>query len=128
MSTKYIKLDQPQTARLSRLLHMEYTFKELADEVGCGVPQIRRAVEAGCPNRTTDKHTWVVGDEFTAWYLAAAKARKRPLHRDEAFCLGCRIAVPLDESVVAPVRPGVERVSGLCPRCGNPVHRFRSVP
>jgi hypothetical protein len=127
MST-FIKLTQPQTLRLARLLHMEYTPRELAEEIQCSVQQIHRATEAGCPHRVTERRTWIVGDAFATWYQATIKARKRPLRRDEAFCLSCRQPVPLDETISTPVRDGVERVSGICPRCGNPVHRFRSAP
>lgn len=124
MST--IKLTQPQVLRLARLLHMEYTLGELAAEIECSVSQLRRAVESGCPHRVTERCTWITGDEFAAWYTDLAHARKRPLRRDEAFCLSCRAAVPLDEAIIAPVRPGVERLTGTCPRCGNPIHRYRS--
>lgn len=125
--SKFIKLTQPQTLRLARLLHMEYTPRELADEIECSVQQIHRAVEAGGPHRVTERRTWIVGDAFAAWYQETVRARKRPLRRDEAFCLSCRVPVPLDAATVTPVRPGVERLSGLCPRCGHQVHRFRSV-
>jgi hypothetical protein len=121
-----IKLTQPQVLRLARLLHMEYTLGELAAEIECSVAQLRRAIEAGCPHRVTDRRTWITGDEFAVWYTTLAQARKRPLRRDEAFCLSCRAAVPLDETTVAPVRPGVERLIGICPRCGNSIHRYRS--
>ncbi len=124
MST-IIKLTQPQTLRLARLLHMEYTPRELAYEIECSVQQIQRAVKAGCPQRVTERRTWITGDEFAAWYQALVKSRKCPLRLDEAFCLSCRKAVPLDETTVTPARAGVERVSGVCPRCGNQVHRFR---
>lgn len=125
MSTKFIKFSQPQTLHLSRLLHMEYTLRELADEIQCSVQQIRRAVEACCPHRVTERCTWIVGDEFAAWYEAMVTDRKVPLRHDEAFCLSCRRPVPLDVETVTPVRPGVERVSGVCPRCQCTVHRFR---
>lgn len=121
-----IKLSQPQVLRLARLLHMEYTPRELADELQASVQQIHRAVEAGCPHRVTEQRTWIVGDAFAAWYHETVKRRKQPLRRNEAFCLACRQPVPLDETTVAPVRDGVERVSGICPRCGTSVHRYRS--
>lgn len=121
-----IKFTQPQVQRLARLLHMEYTLRELADEIECSVSQLRRALDTGCPQRVTERAVWIVGDEFAAWYTAQAAARKKPLHRDEAFCLACRCAVPLDPTTIAPVRPGVERVSGQCPRCGSTINRFRS--
>ena len=126
MSTKSIKLSQPQMLRLARLLHMEYTPRELADELQCSVQQIRRAIEAGCPHRVTEHRTWIVGDDFANWYRETVKRRKVPLRPDESYCLSCRRAVPLDADTVTPVRDGVERLSGICPSCGHPVHRYRS--
>jgi len=122
-----IKFTQPQRARLGRLLHMEYTPRELARELECSPRQILRAVEAGCPHRAVGNRTWIVGDAFAAWYAERVAQRKRPLRQNQAYCLHCRAPVPLgDDLTVTPSREGVERVSSTCPRCGSPIHRFRS--
>lgn len=125
MST--IKLTQPQRARLARLLHMEYTPRELARELECSPRQIQRAIAAGCPHRAINTRCWVVGDDFAAWYVERITTQKRPLRQDQAYCLHCRIPVPLGDVVhIAPVREGVERLSSVCPQCSSSIHRFRS--
>ena len=123
-----VKFTQPQRARLGRLLHMEYTPRELARELECSPRQILRAVEAGCPHRRIGNRTWLVGDAFAAWYIDRTVERKRPSRQNQSYCLHCRGPVPLGDNVtVTPSRAGVERVSGVCPQCNNPIHRFRSV-
>jgi hypothetical protein len=121
------KLGRASSARLGRLLHMEYTLRELATELGCSKRQIRAALDAGCPYRQTESGTlFVTGDDFRDWYRELCQRRKRPLRSDEAFCLSCRRAVPLpDDAEVHPAPHGVERVTGPCPLCGNPINRFR---
>lgn len=122
-----IKFTQPQRARLTRLLHMEYTPRELARELECSPRQIHRAIDAGCPHRATKTRVWVVGDAFAAWYIERVVGRKRPLRQDQAYCLHCRVPVPLGDDVqIVPVREAVERISSVCPQCGHPIHRFRS--
>ncbi len=124
---RYITLSQPQRARLRRLLRMEYTPRELADDVGCGRSQIIRACEAGCPYRkTASGRCYVVGCEFASWYESLLAGRKHPLSPGEAYCLHCRSAVRLVEPEVVPApQNGVERVTGRCPQCGSVVNRFR---
>jgi predicted RNA-binding Zn-ribbon protein involved in translation (DUF1610 family) len=123
------KLTRSEAARLGRLLHMEYTLRELADELDTSKRQIRTAIEAGCPHRRTGAgHICIVGDEFRDWYHEICRRRKRPLRSDEAFCLSCRRAVPLsDDAEVYPAPHGVERVTAACPLCGNTINRFRKV-
>ena len=122
-----IKLTQPQRARLGRLLHMEYTPRELARELECSPRQILRAAEAGCPQRQVGNRIWLVGDVFAAWYIERTEKRKCPLRQDQAYCLSCRAPAPLGDNVtITPSREGVERVSGVCPHCGSSIHRFTS--
>lgn len=121
------KLTRSEAARLSRLLHMEYTLRELADELATSKRQIRTALEAGCPHRRTESgHIWIVGDEFRDWYHEICRRRKRPLRYDEVYCLKCRRAVLLpDDPEVHVLRTGVERVTAACPHCATTVNRFR---
>ena len=124
-----IRLSQPQRARLSRLLHMEYRAGELADAIGCHREQILGACDAGCPYReTATGRCFLVGDAFAAWYEAQVLQRKHPLRDDEAFCLRCRAAVTVVDACVVPTaRADVERVTGRCARCGGEVNRYRRV-
>lgn len=122
-----IKLTQPQCARLARLLHMEYTPRELARELECSPRQIHRAIEAECPHRVAGARFWIIGDAFAAWYAERTAKRKIRLRQGQAYCLHCRVPVPLGDDIhIVPMREGVERVSGVCPRCGSSIHRFRS--
>jgi ribosomal protein L32 len=121
------KLTRSQSARLKRLLHMEYTISELANELDCGRRKIRTAIESGCPHRRTETgRPRIVGDEFNDWYQEILRRRKRPLGHNEVFCLGCKQAVTLPaEAEVHPQSNGVERLTASCPHCGSTVNRFR---
>lgn len=121
------KLHRSAAAVLPRLLHMEYTPRQLAEELGVSKRQIMAACEGGAPYRQTDAgRIYIVGDEFAAWYRAIVRERKRPMRHDEAFCLACRRPVPLPEDAqVQPLPNGAERIIGRCPVCGARVNRFR---
>lgn len=120
-----IKLSQPQTQRLRRLLHMEYTLQELSEEIGCPRRVIERAIAAGCPHRVDGERVFVVGDGFAEWYQTLPAGAKVALGPDEAYCFRCRAARRMVESRVAPNTPGVELVSGKCEVCGTKVNRLR---
>jgi len=119
-------LTRSQCARLARLLHMAYTLRELAEEIGCSKRQLRTAITLGCPHRrTANNRLWIVGDAFRDWYHELVAERKTMLGPDEAYCLRCQAAVPLVIERVTEHAHGVERVTGTCPRCGATVQRFR---
>lgn len=121
-----IRLSQPQRARLPRLLHMEYSPRELADELGCTARQIRHALECGCPNRQTSTgRVWITGDVFATWIEEIEKRRKHRLRDDEVYCLRCGVVRLPDDATVFAMANGVERLSGQCPKCGSIVNRFR---
>ena len=121
----FIKLTQPQRAHLPRLLHMEYTLREIADEIGCNRQQVRHAVDAGCPCRLTARgHIWITGDEFRSWYEDLVVARKQPLGPNEAYCLRCRKPVPLGDVTRITMPNGVEALSGQCPECHSTINRM----
>lgn len=120
-----VSLSQPQTQRLRRLLHMEYTLQELAEEIGCQRRVIERAIAAGCPHRVEDERVFVVGDGFAAWYRTRPAAARVALGPGEAYCLRCRAARPMVEVTVVPNTPGVELLSGKCAVCGAKVNRLR---
>lgn len=120
-----IRLTQPQRARLPRLLHMEYTLRELAGEIGCSRQQMHRAVADGCPCRVTaGGRVWVSGDEFRAWYENLVAARKQPLGADEAYCLRCRAPVPLAAPTRRTLPNGAVLLSGQCPVCQAAINRM----
>lgn len=122
------RLSQAATARLGRLLPMEYSPAELAAELGIHAHQIRQsALPAGCPHRR-DAHgrIWIVGTEFAAWYRATQQRTRHPLGPDEAWCLRCHRAVPIVGPLEIVPRYGTaELVKGRCAICGGPVNRLR---
>jgi hypothetical protein len=123
------KLMKGQSARLGRLLHMDYTVHELAKEIDCCRHKIENAIRAGCPHRRTPTgRIRIVGDEFRDWYREIIRKRKRPMGSNEAFCLSCKQAVPLTGKIeVHSQINGVERVTSECPLCGSTVNRYRKV-
>ena len=120
------KLSQRQALRLQRLLHLEYSVRELSAEIACTPRTIRTALAAGCPHReTATGRLSIIGDEFRDWYQGVCARRRRPLGPGEAFCLHCRQAVPLPEvPEVRLLEHGVRLLSGPCPQCGTRVNRF----
>lgn len=119
-----IKLTQPQAQRLRRLLHMEYTLAELAEELACPRRVLDQAVAAGCPHRVEGDRVFLVGDAFAGWYQSLP-ATHIPLQDGEAYCMHCRAARSMVETTTAPNLPGVEMVSGKCAVCGRRVNRLR---
>lgn len=119
-----LNLCQASTARLTRLLQMEYSPRELAEELGCDIRTIRRAIEAGCPHRATDGgRVYVVGTDFQDWY--AVQGTKQTLGDGEAFCVRCRqVITMLNPAFVRTKRAG--RLEGTCPLCDGVVNRFIS--
>lgn len=122
MST--IKLTQPQTERLRRLLHMEYTLTELAAELDCPRRILENAVKAGCPQRREGTRLYLVGDHFAAWYHAQPAAARLPLPDDCAYCLRCRAARQIVAPTRSPNSPGVVLLQGTCAVCGARVNRL----
>jgi hypothetical protein len=105
---------------------MEYSPKELADELGCNVRQIRHALDCGCPQRCTSTgRVWITGDVFATWIGDMEKRRKRRLRDDEVYCLRCGVVRLPDDVTVFAMANGVERLSGPCPKCQATVNRFR---
>ena len=128
MSTKnnFVRLKQAPAQRLRRLLHMEYTPRELCAELECPRAAIQRAIEWGCPQRVLKSQVWIVGDDFALWYQNQLPARVK-LRPGEAYCLRCRaarVAVDLDEGV--PNSLGTVRRFGVCAVCGSRVGVFES--
>ena len=120
------KLTQSQTARLPRLLRMEYTLHELAEELQADLRHIRQACEAGCPHRQDDKQrVWVNGESFRTWYVALVAGRKQKLGPGEAYCLRCRQPVRFTADEAVTQADGVVREAGVCPKCGRRINRFR---
>lgn len=120
------KLTQPQAARLPRLLRMEYTVRELAEELDLTPQDVRRACKKGCPHRTDHRqHLWIIGTDFAAWYTEVVVSRKRPLADHEIFCLGCRQPVTPTTSRTIIQKDGMTREASVCPHCGKIINRFR---
>ena len=120
------KLSQPQAMRLQRLLHLEYTVRELSAEIACTPRTIRTALAAGCPHRKTPAgRVYVTGDEFRDWYVELCAGRRCPLGPGEAFCLRCRQAMPLPEDPeMRLLEHGIRLLSGPCPQCDTWMNRF----
>ena len=122
-----IRLVYTAVQRLSRLLPMEYSPRELAEELEISVYQVRRALPAGCPHRREGNRIWIVGTVFAEWYRSTQTRRRHPMADDEAWCLSCRkpvaMVAPFD---VVPRHGRAELVKGRCSICGSQVNRLRS--
>jgi hypothetical protein len=117
------RLNNKQRNRLSRLLDMMYTPRELAEEIGFNQRQVYRAyIPSGCPYmRDKRGRLWINGKEFCEWALDVY--RKRELLKDEAFCLTCRKPV----SLVDPIKKQEDRLVytvSTCPECGRKLARI----
>lgn len=58
------------SAKLTRLLNMQYRPSELADELGIDITVIYKSyIPLGCPHTKDDTgHLWIVGTEFRQWF------------------------------------------------------------
>ena len=121
-----LRLTQPQRARLPRLLHMEYTLRELARELKCSPAQLKRALDDDCPHRLDNRaRVWIIGDKFYRWYETAAVQLKTKLKDGEAYCLRCRRAVEFEVEGMTEGKHGVVIQRGTCPVCQAIVNRIR---
>ena len=117
------RLDGVQRNRLKRLLNMQYSPGELAQEVGFNPDWVYMVyVPGGCPHERDGKgHLWINGGGFRDWFEETYK--KRSLKPNEAFCLTCRRAVEM-------FHPRKRRQGGLdyyvcrCTRCGRRLARI----
>jgi hypothetical protein len=117
------RLNGRQRNQLKGLLDMEYTPKELAEELGVTIDQIYRVyVPGGCPHERTERnHILINGKKFRAWFEEQYK--KRHLEPGETFCLTCKKAV----KIINPERKQQGRlIYDLCncPNCGRRLTRI----
>jgi hypothetical protein len=106
------------------LLPMLYTPSELAEELGLTAPTIRDWLKLGLPHERDERgYIWINGRSFAAWLDRARRAAQAgPLAEDEAYCVGCRRAVKLNDPICREY--GKRRVlTGICPACGRMVNR-----
>ncbi len=119
------RLSKEQLFRLNALYDMDYTPRELADEVGFTRRQVYRVyLPLGCPH-TRDKSGYVKinGRAFKEWYRSTYA--KRSLLPDESFCRTCKRAVPIVNPELVE-KKGMEIVQSKCPFCGRTLARFRA--
>ncbi len=112
-----------QRNRLKSLLNMEYSPRELAEEVGFRVSQVYRVyLPLGCPNHRDEvRRYWINGAAFRAWYGEVYK--KVGLAEGEAFCLTCKKAVPLVDPE-RKVKGGLIFDECECSECGRTLARI----
>lgn len=117
------QLNGAQRHKLQKLLHMKYTPRELAEELGVNPRQFYFVyLPLGCPHeRDSRRHIWIVGTQFRDWYKATYKKRK--LAKNEAYCVSCKqpvqIVDPKENS-----KEGLTYVTFKCPGCGNKVAKI----
>jgi len=117
------RLDGRQRNRLKGLLHMHYTPRELAEELGIEKQQVYRVyLPLDCPHeRDSRGHIWIDGTAFCEWYQQHYP--KVELAADEAFCLTCKQPVKM-------AKPERLEKNGLiffecsCPVCGRKLARI----
>lgn len=117
------KLNGAQRHKLRKLLYMEYTPNELAEELGINVRQFYFVyLPLGCPHeRDSRRHYWIVGTQFKEWYLETYQTRK--LAKNEAYCVSCKKPV----AILNPEENSNEGLTYLisrCPECGNKVAKI----
>lgn len=123
------KFTRIQIICLARLLHMEYTPKEIAEEIGVTEDTIYRCyIPAGCPHqRDKSGLIWINGGEFRAWaegcILERREKAKRRLGEDEAWCFRCNRVVKIENPVFRKVNGAFTLLQGTCNLCGGKVNR-----
>jgi hypothetical protein len=121
------RLSQAEAGRLGRLLRMEYTPTELAEELQISPRRLwRDFVPAGCPHRRDESdRLWIIGSAFREWYTAFQDDRRRPMARSEAWCLRCKEPVKMVGPFEVRVQAYTEIVQARCAQCGGVVNRAR---
>ncbi len=118
------RLNGRQRMRLLKLLDMEYTPAELADEIGFRRRQIYRVYRKlpDFPCRVDDaKHLWINGAAFRDWYRYSYP--KIILGKNEVYCLTCRSGVEM-VNPTRHVKNGLSRLVSYCSQCGRKVVKF----
>ena len=73
------KLSAAQRRRMLKLLYMRYTLEEIARETDVPLKNIEQACQDGCPHKTDEAGTWVIGTDFQAWMgIHVHSSMKRP--------------------------------------------------
>jgi hypothetical protein len=98
--TRRGRLHNNQLRQLYCLLDMLYTPSELASAVGFARRQVYRVyVPLGCPHeRDVTGHVFINGQSFHRWYRETYK--KLQLAPNEAYCVSCKVAVPMHNPIV----------------------------
>jgi len=123
----YVKFSNSQKLRMKKLLHMEYTRRELAQECACSFNRIQQAIDAGCPHRHSGGRVYVVGDTFADWVANQLEPGTQSLGEGEAWCFRCNAPRRMVNIRVADnPQPGVVRLEGECSECGMTVNRYTS--
>lgn len=102
---------------------MLYSPRELAEEIGINQEQIYRVyLSSGCPrSRDHQNHVLINGKDFRYWYEENYK--KRPLEKDQAFCVSCKRVVSIKNPEIHKEGNLTYYIS-ICPNCGNKATRF----
>ena len=109
--------------RAPGLLPMLYKPSELAQEFGVDVATIREWLAHGAPHQSDERgYYWIDGQRFAAWIKLIRQTQHSTLGDDEAYCLRCRQPVKLLAATVTQ-RGKHLLLNGVCPTCGNSIHR-----
>jgi len=117
------RLNGRQRQRLASLMDMMYSPSELAEEIGFDRRNIYQIyIPLGCPHKRDEKrYIWINGVEFKNWIKDIYKKTK--LHKDEAFCIGCKSAVKMTNSTRKEAK-GIVYYLCKCPTCGRKLSRI----
>ena len=121
--------------KLERLLDMEYTPAEMAEELDMDKKQVWRMItEKGAPARqAANNRYWIHGLTFAKWvnsFVEASRVKPPKMAANEFFCVTCRKRV-----IVPPDSIGVDKESAIfllfsssCPSCGKAVRKVNRKP
>ena len=103
-----------------------YSIQEAADALGVHEQTIREWGRKGLRLLKSRKPNLVLGCDLHAFLDDYRQARKRPLGRNQVYCLKCRAAVkPLGNMADYVAQTDDRgRLSALCPTCETLCHRF----
>jgi excisionase family DNA binding protein len=108
-------------------VHRPYTVDEAARTLGVAKGTIRRWIKNGLQTTDLRKPALIRGLDLAQFLKSKAKA-KQPCPPGECFCVKCRCPRKPDggmaEYVVITETSG--NLRGLCPECGNWIHRRTS--
>lgn len=120
-----LKLPHNVIVKAPGLLPMDYTVREIIEELGVPDSTLRDWLKLGAPyHKDRRNHIWINGKDFAKWVIDQKKPiSTRKLGNNEAYCLHCRVITPLIKPETREIKGKLIHIKGKCVYCGHTINR-----